>query len=314
MPHRNVIKHGPSTLIVSLPSKWVKEKNVKNGDTLEYKEEGDSLIFSTNSIKKEKKHIEVDFSGLDRSSIMLTLRSLYRQGYSSIKIKYDSPEVIYFRTDTKLNFINVIKEEINRLPGIEIIEQRDKYCLVHEITESSASEFDNVFKKIFFMVYDAFEGIIECLTSANSCFIDAFDNKHNSITKFISYCCRLLMLEKIKDYQSSLQYYNILTNFDVIADILKNFCRAVTKLNFRFSDNGISMIRTLADNQKLFYNIFFNFKKEMLREFEENKELLIKKAFSCKFDSKEISILCSLFPISDIQRDLVESKLIIKKD
>ncbi|RLE47436.1 hypothetical protein DRJ25_02435 [Candidatus Woesearchaeota archaeon] len=309
---RNVIKHGPSTLIVSLPSKWVKAHDVKNGDSLEVKEDGNNIIFSLKQDKSVKKIVEVDFSGLDRSSVMFYLRSLYRQGYDIVKIRFKDALIPYFRIGRAVNIVNVIKQEVNRLPGFEIIEQRQDYCLIHVITEMNGAEFENVFKKIFFMVDDAFEGISESLREKNSLYSRSFDEKHNSITKFISYCCRLLMTEKIQGYQNNLQLYNILTDFDVVADTLKNFCRELYKLKrTRFHKDFIRLFDVLKGMQKLFYRLFFNFKKDYLVEFERSKEMLFKGLFASKMPSPQKRILASLLAISDIQRDLIESRLII---
>ena len=49
---RKVIKQGPSTLMVSLPSKWVKNKNIKRGDEINLFEQGEDIIISLE--KKEQ--------------------------------------------------------------------------------------------------------------------------------------------------------------------------------------------------------------------------------------------------------------------
>ena len=56
------MKQGPSTLVVSLPSKWTKKYNVKKGSSLFLKEQGSTISISKHAEKGETK-ITVDASG-----------------------------------------------------------------------------------------------------------------------------------------------------------------------------------------------------------------------------------------------------------
>ena len=53
---RKVNQIGPSTLMVSLPSKWAKRYNVRKGDSVEVTEEGKSLhIYPERNTSEGKK-------------------------------------------------------------------------------------------------------------------------------------------------------------------------------------------------------------------------------------------------------------------
>ena len=53
MGKRKVSLIGPSTLMVSLPSKWVKEFGVKKGDEINITENGPNLLLESQKLKKE---------------------------------------------------------------------------------------------------------------------------------------------------------------------------------------------------------------------------------------------------------------------
>ncbi len=74
---RKVVKHGPSTLIVSLPVKWTKNNGINPGDELEVDQIGKKLIISTESTP-ESRTTEIDITKMDRTSIVLQIRDLIK--------------------------------------------------------------------------------------------------------------------------------------------------------------------------------------------------------------------------------------------
>ncbi len=57
---RKVVKLGPATLVVSLPSKWTKKFSINAGDELEMEEHNKNLIISTEKgINIEKEAIDI---------------------------------------------------------------------------------------------------------------------------------------------------------------------------------------------------------------------------------------------------------------
>ena len=61
---RKVVKLGPATLVVSLPTKWIKELNVKQGDEVEVGEQDRDLLIQTKKDSAVEK-CEVDISKMD---------------------------------------------------------------------------------------------------------------------------------------------------------------------------------------------------------------------------------------------------------
>ena len=51
---RKVIKQGPATLMISLPSKWAKNIGLKQGDEVELIEKGNGLLISSGSVSEGK--------------------------------------------------------------------------------------------------------------------------------------------------------------------------------------------------------------------------------------------------------------------
>ena len=87
---RKVMKQGPSTLVVSLPSKWTKKYNVKKGSSIFLKEHGSTISISKHAEKGETK-ITVDASGTLPMTHRIT-GALYKAGYDEINMKYSTSQ------------------------------------------------------------------------------------------------------------------------------------------------------------------------------------------------------------------------------
>src|SRR3989338_4633091 len=129
MEQRKLIQHGPSSLTIALPIKWLKERGIKKGDSMHIGAEGNKLVLSTEeAIKLEK--ISIDVTNLDRTSILLYIQSLYRFGYNEIEVKFEKITTTHYRKDQQVTISSVIHEIANRLIGAEIIEESENRALI----------------------------------------------------------------------------------------------------------------------------------------------------------------------------------------
>src|SRR3989344_1396001 len=88
---RKIVQHGPSTLIISLPSNWVKQNGIKKGDELDVKEEGKTLIVSVDTVATNYSLTE-DISGLKPFLVTRFLGRAYQKGYDKIYLTHNNVE------------------------------------------------------------------------------------------------------------------------------------------------------------------------------------------------------------------------------
>src|SRR3972149_5038111 len=88
---RKIIKQGNNTLTITLPRKWTDKFNVKAGDELELLELNNTLQLMTKG-STANKSIDVDVSELNRKLTKYVLVLLYKAGYDTINITYESRE------------------------------------------------------------------------------------------------------------------------------------------------------------------------------------------------------------------------------
>ena len=164
---RKVIQIANSTQLISLPRKWSQKYGVKKGDELEVEENGNKIVIGTEKgVSLET--VEIDITGLDRSSIMYYIRSIYRMGYDEIKVNFNNPTTIHYRLNEKKSVIAVIHTEVNRLVGVEIVQQKENFCIIKDLSPNPPiAEFDNILRRIFLLITDATKELVEGIKSRN---------------------------------------------------------------------------------------------------------------------------------------------------
>ena len=140
MEQRKLIQHGKSSLTMALPLKWLKERNLKKGDSLFVDKEGNKLILSTDGALKIGK-ISIDVTELDRTSIILYIQSLYRFGYNEVEVNFNRLTTTHYRKKEDTHISSVIHLIVNRLIGFEIVEQFDNKILIKYVTKESEEDF-----------------------------------------------------------------------------------------------------------------------------------------------------------------------------
>ena len=175
---RKVVRHGESTMTISLPSKWIEQHRVKKGDELDVIERENNLIVGLEE-KKSKKEISLDITSLEESSIKAIIANSYRLGYDKINLRFDNQKAV--KTITEL----VEKS----LLGFEIIKKDSNSCLIESITEPAKDQFDNIFSKVFLNIEELFSSIEFSLKGEKT----DFDDTDRKIQQYDNFCRRIIV-------------------------------------------------------------------------------------------------------------------------
>lgn len=269
---RKVVKHGPSTLIVSLPSNWAKKNHIAKGSEVEVLDEGNKLVVSADgSGDQQPLEVDIDITGLDRTSIIYAIRSLYRLGYDTVKVRFDNETTQYFMTGKTLNVISVIHLEVNRLIGFEIVEEKEKSCVIKDMGAVSMRDFDNVIRRVFLLLLDTCNDFVEGAKTLNTSLMETIEEKHDTITKFDSYCLRLLNKKGHYIPMKTTYYYHITALLDKVVDILKYSARSIRKYNKKLNPMVIELIEEVSKHLRLYYELFYKFDTAKLVELGKSR-------------------------------------------
>ena len=155
---RRIIKQGHNTLTITLPSKWVKKLNLKPGNEININEKENSLIINAQENIKEKS-TTIDINDFTVPLLWRYFQSAYRSGCDEIKVLFNSnkddyEDAFHYYT-TQFDYANLgekvpkktalamLQSVVDRFLNIAIINSGKDYCIIREMGEPTAKEFDN---------------------------------------------------------------------------------------------------------------------------------------------------------------------------
>ena len=288
---RKLIQLAGKTLVISLPSPWVKKYGLKKGDEIDLDERDRNLMISTD------KDFSIRTATLDVRSIKISGRrvmaALYKRGYDKIEVIYSKPSELV-----------EIKKALNlEAMDFEIIEQTKNRCIIKSISEATHKEFDNILRRTFLLLNTMIEEINEGLKEKNKKEIEEAKGYEKTNNKFTHFCRRSLNKQGYKDYEITSIMYCIVEELENIADELKFLC------DFLISEDLKKLkiskdILNLFDDVKIFvnnfYNLFYSFSLEKAEKFTEERKKIIKtaqKLFMQK-PNKEVKIIHHLMNVT----------------
>src|SRR3989344_2877954 len=146
---RKLVKHGQSTLIVSLPSKWVKEQGLSAGDDLIMEDCGDHLELCKNGSLEEE--VSMDITGLD-AMIPRYIFAQYKKGADVLHLSYQDQ-----------HDYDLVKSSLgHETVGYEIVEHNVHSCVVKNVGVEFGA-FDLILKKTLLLLYTQGSEILEAM-------------------------------------------------------------------------------------------------------------------------------------------------------
>jgi len=308
---RRVIRHGPSTLIFSLPSKWVKEQNVQKGDELDIDIQGDRLVINTPNNVKKVEQVNLDLTDLDVSPIRHYIRSYYRKGYDEMKVNFNNHyEALNLRTEEIEKTIDRINKEVDRLVGVEIIEQKTDYCIIKDISASNVQDFDHVLRRAFLLLIITSSEIVESIKTGDKKILKTIRKKHNTFSKLASFCLRLLNKKGYSEYQKTIILYHIIATLDKIMDVLKYRAEDLIEVE-KPSDEIIEIISDIHESLQIYYHFFYKFDPKTTSTLSKQRWKILKQIdiVGEKMSKKELQIIVGYEHIIELLHELSEARV-----
>ena len=293
---RKVAKIGPATLMVSLPSKWTKQFDIKKGDEVDLEEKGPSLLLKTTKIKsKEVK--EVDVTEMPKIFVVKSILSLYKQGYDEIEIVFKNKELKDHESNKRQKTSDVIEEAVADLIGFEIIEQKSNRIKIKNIATPSPKEFNNVLRRLFLLMISYMEESLEALKEQDDdAFVELIKRKRN-FARFNYYSLRLLATGAASPEDNHLALYSMITHLYDIIDLLW-YINVEQPRNGQVSKKAIEVYTSVLSTFKLIYELFYRFSKETAEKIYVQREKSLQEINKIT-NQKDISsaILCARLAI-----------------
>ncbi len=248
------MQQGPTTLMVSLPIKWVRKYEIEKGEQLDVEEAGRKLIVSAEG-DVERTKTEINLIDEDYIYIWRVLSAAYISGYDEIKVNFDKLETLEW----------VQKLVTETLVGFEIVKQKSDYCIIRNISGNKMDEFDSVLRRIFLVLVQASEVFMNYLENGEDPSLILNLEKTNNRQTYI--LKRLLVKEGVGDGSKS----NFMsTMIFLLEGILNDFKFAVWYIqeekNVKVTKGIVSHYRRLHEEIEDVYKLYYNYDDELVRK------------------------------------------------
>jgi phosphate uptake regulator len=244
---RKVVQHGPSTLIISLPSNWIKKNDVSKGDELEVKEEGKTLTVSKDEILQDSS-ITKDVSNFDPLLVNTFLVRAYQKGYDKINLIHNNVEVL-----------KKIQTKTLELIGYEIIEQNNKYCLIQSISSHIELDFDNSLRKAFIITKQMLEIAIKAYKEKDNPTLEGLQIMDLEVNRFCNFCLRQINKEQYigtEQAQQSHTLYYLIEILEELGDVFKRMALYLASSKRKNLDI-VNLMQLLFEQYDAAYSYFY---------------------------------------------------------
>ncbi len=263
---RRVVQHGRSTMIVSLPSRWIKQFGILKGDELELVERGNRLEVSVDK-PAEFKNIEIDVSRLSGGLISLCLASAYKKGYDAIILAYSNEYINEGGEAFKMP--SFIRREAGKLIGLEVTKEAKSHCIITAVSQPAYKEFENIARRIFLLLINQAKELRNVALNEKGAMPELLEN-NEAIKRLVAYCQRLLNKTSYLDSPEMNNRYHTLAMIELLSNELKD-CASISKNNSdEKTTRVISWIESLI---QAYYDLYFKFELKKAEEIMSPEKL-----------------------------------------
>lgn len=297
---RKIIKQGHNTLTVTLPNKWVKRMNLKAGEETDVFENGNSLVINGKQ-NPEDKCCTIDITDFTIPLLWRYFQSVYRSGCNEIKITFDPHKNLYedayhyYTTQFDYKYLGekippkpaiaMIQEVVNRFIGIDVLECGKGYCIIKEMAEVSSKEFENSLRRIFLVIFELFDRLIEAIEKDEINHIALCKEIHAidlNIDKFVDYCARILnrVVDAAPEKKKPLIFSSLFI-LELIGDEFKYIAKhlALSKKSVKDSTKIAKLVRNHFD---VYYRLYYKFDRNLAIRFGEDDVNVYQEHFNSK--------------------------------
>ena len=241
---RKLVKQGSSTMMVSLPSKWIKENKLDKGSEVDIQEKGNSITIGTKI--KDKKEITIKITDENKNDIKNILTHVYRRGFDKIVLKGKHKEVA-----------KEIRPIVNDLLlGFEITELSSDKASIENISEPTEQRYDLILSKIFKIIEETQDFVLNDFEKNKFEDFQDIEDLRKQHDRFVLFCRRLLIRENTGKEQ--IIHWELLTFLMHIEHIYYYLYEYASKNKISKNNEVINLLKHLKEYFKLYKEAYYN--------------------------------------------------------
>ncbi|MBN1645786.1 hypothetical protein JW868_01985 [Candidatus Woesearchaeota archaeon] len=260
---RKLVKQGAATLMVSLPSFWVKKNGLAKGSVVDIEEQQTALTISTdNGTNGTKKEITIEISDENRHDTSNMLTHLYRRGFDTIMLKGID--------DQTLHEVRTAAAEL--LLGFEITETTKGYCRIENISEPTGEKFDVLLRRCFLVIKETQSLLNEDYKKSEFNHLDSVKELRNQQDKLLLFCRRVISKNPSNMKESVLEW-ELITFIMHIEHAYYYLYKYCSENKAGFSKEIFGLLHGLEEYFQLFYDAYFQKDIKKIHKINQKKEI-----------------------------------------
>lgn len=244
---RKLVKQGAATMMVSLPSRWIRDQRLKKGDEVEISQVDSTLQISTEK-KPEILKKEVKIPSLDAYKNRL-IDVPYMQGYDEIVVHFQDAAVM-----------EKIIKETERLLGIEVVNQTETSCTIKNVAEALEKEFETILRRLFLIVKSMADDSLAAAKNKDYQRLRNVGDLEKMCHKYALFCMRIINKYGYKDPKKAHFIFYISYALEQIADHYEDVCLHIIETNEKIDPKTMAFFKDVVLITDLYYQAFY--KKE----------------------------------------------------
>lgn len=206
---RKLIAHGPSSLTVALPHKWVKKHGLQKGDVISVHEEDEGLRLASRPSER-KKAVQLNLAKHDWPAVITVITTVYRRGFDEVRVRYETPEEYQH-----------ISQAVRSLLGYAIMENRKGACLVKSLPVDVEQDFPTLFRRVFLILLQQLEDLGELLADPDA--IKTFYHRDADVNAIVNLALRMINKGYVQDHFEELHLFHALLILEEVGDDMTRF-------------------------------------------------------------------------------------------
>jgi|SRR3989344_4367522 len=250
MQTRKLIAHGPSSLTIALPHKWVKKYNLHKGDEVVINEE-DKFLRVSSTPSERTKTINADLTKHDWPATVSVLTTIYRRGYDEAMITYETPEEYQH-----------IANAIHSLLGYAVMENRRGKCLIKSLPSQLEQDFPTLLRRVFLILMQQIDDLTEILNSPEA--IKNFYHRDSDLNALVNLAIRMINKGYVAEQFEELHLFHALLVLEEAGDDAVKFTIEIQ--NTKDAQKMKQAVQNCSKMLRLLYDAYFQ-KKIGIQEF-----------------------------------------------
>jgi phosphate uptake regulator len=296
-----------------LPKKWCDSYGLKEGEDIDISEKGSCLVLSKEAYKGAGS-VTVDVTGLNGSTIILLIYSLYTYGYDEIRVTTRDTKAHFYQRSRDMAIGTVIGFALQKLMGAELVSSTKTSYQIEVLTEDSREKFDSVLRRIFRQIFELFDAYFDHVKREDIGIREAVDTKFTETKRMVNYAMRLLNKFGHEDATKTTTYFAIVDFLGRIAQTIKNNVEyTIRDERPHLSRRCMEFLAQVRESFDLFYNMFYSYDVKKMHELQKNRDVWkneVAETFR-RLGNDDVMVLAAFELIYDNLLDLSELRMAI---